>query len=210
MFVTAQERGCLVGRLHDVAELDALDVLFGDEAGRVDVEAEEADFLAGYGLDYVWGEDSIEVCVGEVVVGRRGFALERLPVLGEVGHAVVELVVAEHAYVVSHHVHEFVLHVALEIREVEGTLHGVACVDQQHVAVGASHRVDDGLALERSAHATFVGVYLRVNVVGAEQGDFLRLQRLDACRHQRDEQQDMEFIHGHEFVCSECKIKEKS
>ena len=81
--------------------------------------------------------------------------------------------IAEHADVVAHHVHEFAFHIAFEEFEIERALHSVAGIHQQHVFVGFAHAVDYGFALQRAAAAPFVGVYLRVGVVGAENGDFL-------------------------------------
>ena len=55
--------------------------------------------------------------------------------------------VAYNLHVIPHHVHKRVLHLSSKQLEIQGTLHYVAGIYQQHILFGATYAVNQRLAL---------------------------------------------------------------
>ena len=161
--------------------------------------ADEGDLHALKLLDDVGIEDELVLIVE---VGRHVGVLCHFAGQGqEVGHAVVELMVAGHSHVVANHVHQFNKSLAVGQGADGFALDGVAIVHQDNMVLG-SHRIAD------RSHASVAPALIDTSmdvtgeqdddVLGQTGGSFLR--HCSTAQHHHDGQKQCKELFHCEFL----------
>ena len=167
----AQTGGLRIGGRYYILELHSIVVLFGYKTFGIHVKAQKSHLVAVHFLYHGGHENTARRGIGEIVVCRQPVALHVFPIPGQLVNPVVKLMVAENADVVVHHVEQRILHIPLEILEIERSLHHVACIDENHVFLCFSHRVYNGLARQHTARTGDIGIDVGMGVVGGENNE---------------------------------------
>ncbi len=160
--------GLFVGSLYAVYVFETGVVRLGHNSRRIKIDADEAHGLVADLFHHRGHKKAFERRFAEVIVGAEAHGVELFPLLGELLHAFVKLVVAENLYVIAHSVHHLAFHLASEERIVERPLHGIACINEHDVFISAAHTVDQHIAPRHAAEVVAVRVNGRVSVVCVE------------------------------------------
>ncbi len=168
ILAAAQHVGCGIGRGHDRPEIYAFAVVVAYHSFRVEIEAHYAYALSSVLTHGIRNQQRIQRSVVHIVVGAYELAVAEPQHRCQRVCAVVELVVAQYAFVESHDVQHLLLHPAAVEIEIQRTLHGVTGIDKHHIPVVASDAVDSSHAAHNPAEILPCGIDLRMGVVGVE------------------------------------------
>ena len=104
--------GSGISHIRSVVVAQLLAVHVGNQAGGIDVDAEERHTLVAHGLDPIGLEQAVERRGAEVIVCADLHRIHVAIVLSQFLHAVVKLMIAHDNRVIAQRIHQRILHLA--------------------------------------------------------------------------------------------------
>ena len=147
----------------DVTQI--LAVSLGDQAHRVDIDAEESHTLVAHGFDPIGLEQTVERCGAEVIIGADFHGINIAIMCCKFFHAVVKLMITQNDSVIAQSVHQCIFHVSTVDAEIERALNSITGMNQHGVGVLGAQLVIDGTTACHTAQIVAGGINLAVGVI---------------------------------------------